>query len=123
MKKKDLKFFEEKLLTAKQKILNSSILTSRDDMKIDQEDLSDEADLANSTINQQVSFSMRNREMVKLRMIERALSKIEEGTFGVCEESGEPIERKRLENQPWTPYCIEIAEEVEREQNLRYRRA
>ena len=123
MDDKKLTYFKEKLLTLREDILNSGILNNHEDMKVDPEDLSDEADLANSTINQQVSFSIRAREMAKLRRVERALAKIEEGTFGYCEESGDPIEQKRLENQPWTEYCIEVAEEKEREQAHRQRRA
>ncbi len=123
MKKTDLEYFETKLLTAKQTILNSGVLTNTEDLKIVPEDLSDEADLANNTINQQISFSIRSREINKLRKIENALSKIKNGSYGVCEESGEPIEKKRLEKQPWAEYCIEIAEEIEREQDQRYRRA
>lgn len=123
MKNNKLDFFKNKLLQSKQQILNSGIMTNTDDMKVAAEDLSDEADLATNTINQQVSFSIRERELSKLRRIERALSKIEDGTYGICEESGDAIEIKRLENQPWAEYCLEVAEEFEREQAHRFRRA
>ncbi|MDA8792282.1 TraR/DksA C4-type zinc finger protein [Bacteriovoracaceae bacterium] len=123
MNKKKIDYFKEKLLTAKQEILNGGILANTDDMKIDSEDLSDEADLAANTINQQVSFSIRERELSKLRRIEAALNRIDHGTFGICEESGETIEEKRLENQPWTEFCLEIAEEREREANQRFRKS
>ena len=83
------------------------------------DDLADEADLANNTINQQISFSIREKEMNKLRRIEAALVRVEEGTYGFCIESGEQIEHKRLETQPWAEYCIEVAEEKERDVSQR----
>jgi DnaK suppressor protein len=116
MDKKQLEHFKKKLLNARQSIMNSGILSNNDDITIDAEDLSDEADLASQSTSQQLSFSIKEREMVKLRKIDRALEKIARGGYGVCEESGEAIELKRLENQPWTEYCLEVAEEKEREE-------
>ena len=75
-------YFREKLLTHRENILSSGVMNNHEDLHIDSEDLSDEADLASSTINQQVSLSIREREMAKLRRIDNALARIEEGTFG-----------------------------------------
>ena len=119
---KKLDYFRKKLLEHREKILNSGIMNNHDDLHIASEDLADEADLASSTINQQVTFSIREREMVKLRRIDAALGRIEDGTFGHCMESGELIEDKRLENQPWAEFCLEVAEEKEREASQRFSR-
>jgi DnaK suppressor protein len=115
MKKDKLEHFKAKLLKARQEIINSGILTNTEDMHVASEDLADEADLANNHINQQISFSMRERELTKLRRIDAALSRIDEGSYGFCVESGEEIGEKRLENQPWAEFCLEVAEEKERE--------
>ena len=124
MTEKKIKHFQEKLLTARNQIINSGIMNDFEDLQIKPDDLADEADLANSTINQQITFSIREKEMAKLRRIDAALARIEEGTYGVCIESGEEIEEKRLETQPWAEYCIEVAEEKERERGQGvYRRA
>lgn len=122
LSKKQLDHFKAKLLAAREDILNSNVMQSRDDLHIASEDLADEADLATSTINQQITFSIRERELAKLRRIDSALARIEEGEYGFCIESGEPIEVKRLENQPWAEYCIEVAEEMEREARQRFSR-
>ena len=106
---------KQRLLEAKQKILNGELMKSREDLHVSQEDLADEADLANNLINQEISFSMRHRELTKLRAIDEALDRIENGTYGICEECDEPIEAKRLKYQPWTTLCITHAEERERE--------
>jgi DnaK suppressor protein len=49
-----------------------------------------------------------------LKKIERALLKIDEGTFGICEECEEPISIKRLEARPETTLCIRCKEDQER---------
>src|SRR5690606_8732761 len=123
MDQKKLSYFKKKLLEARTKILNSGILNDLEDIQISSDDLADEADLATSAINQQVTFSIRSRELSKLRRIEAALQRVEDGHYGLCLESGEEIEEKRLENQPWAEYCIEVAEEKEREEQQRFRRA
>ena len=123
MNDEKLQYFKQKLLQAKTQIMNSGIMNDFEDLKIQSDDLADEADLANSTINQQITFRIREKEMVKLRRIDAALARIEEGVYGLCMESGEEIESKRLETQPWTEFCIEVAEERERESSQRFRRA
>lgn len=107
--------FKTLLLTAKMKIMNGGILRSTEDLTVSSDDLSDEADLATSVINQQVTFNMRQRELVKLKAIDEALYRIEQGSYGHCEECEEAIGEKRLENQAWTTLCITHAEELERE--------
>ncbi len=122
MNEKKIQHFRQKLLHARNQIINSGILNNLEDLQIKPDDLADEADLATSTINQQVSFSIREKEMTKLKRIDAALARIEEGSFGLCLESGEEIEEKRLETQPWAEFCIEVAEEREREFNQRFHR-
>lgn len=119
MNAKDLKYFQTKLLEAKNQILRGSAINDLDDLQVKPEEMADEADLANSAINQQISFSIRAKEMQKLKRIEAALGRIEEGSYGYCIESDEEISRKRLETQPWAEFCLEVAEEKEREQKLR----
>lgn len=115
MNKKQYDELKNQLLSMKEAILNGSILTQRDDLHVSSDDLADEADLANSVVEQQVSFNMRQRELDKLRQIDEALHRIENGTYGECEDCGEPIGFKRLKNQPFTELCITHAEEAERD--------
>ncbi len=122
MNEKKTQHFRQKLLQARNQIINSGILDNLEDLKIKSDDLADEADLANNTISQQVSFSIREKEMTKLRRVDSALARIEDGSYGTCLESGEEIEPKRLETQPWAEFCIEVAEEHERDYNQRFHR-
>jgi DnaK suppressor protein len=63
----------------------------------------------------QTSFALRvrERETVLTRKIEYALSKLEDGTFGICEECGEEISEKRLQARPVATLCIECKEKEE----------
>jgi len=115
MDKAKMEKFKALLLQAKVKIMNGGILRSTEDLQVSSDDLSDEADLATSVINQQVTFNMRQRELVKLKAIDEALYRVEQGAYGHCDECDESIGEKRLENQPWTTLCITHAEEQERE--------
>jgi DnaK suppressor protein len=123
MGKLNIQEFKEKLLKEKQKILNGELMQSKDDLTLSQEDMADEADIASNIAQQQVSFNMRHRGMMKLRKIDEALGRIENNCFGLCEDCDEPIELKRLNNQPWATLCIAHAEEQEREQARFHRRA
>lgn len=123
MDKKKLEQFKSLLLKHRQQILNGGMVTRSEDLHISEEDLSDESDLATSMIQQQLSCTMRDRELLKLRRIDMALEKVEDGTYGHCEDCDEEIGMKRLENQPWAELCIVHAEEKEREESQIARQA
>ncbi len=120
-KNDQLNIYKETLLQLKQKIVNDGVYNNTDDLRISSEDLPDEADIATSVINQQVSFTIRNRLMNNLKDIEEALYRIDQGSYGVCDECDEPISSKRLKTQPFTTLCITHAEELERAQGQRYK--
>lgn len=123
MDKKKIDHYKQLLLKHRQQILNVGLLNKSEDLHVSEEDLSDETDLASSLIQQQINCTIRDREYLKLRRIDAALDRIEEGTYGHCEECDEEIGLKRLENQPWAELCIQHAEEKEREESQTYRQA
>lgn len=72
--------------------------------------------------NQQETFlGLAEAERVLLQMIDRALRKIEDGTYGVSEESGEPIAYERLRAVPWARFTAPEQEQLEREARARTR--
>ena len=85
-------------------------------MALDPSDLPDEMDLASSEYLQSFEFRLRGREKYHLAKLERALQKIDDGSFGVCEECEEPISKKRLEARPETGLCIRCKEDQERDE-------
>jgi DnaK suppressor protein len=112
---------KEKLLEARERIMNSFRNLREDSKEVSPEGLTEEGDVAQNHLDQKLTFSLRERDFKTLREIELALLRLEEGTYGICEESGEPIEKARLEKQPWARLCLHYAEMEEREK-IRYMR-
>jgi DnaK suppressor protein len=104
-KKKLLKTREETMNGLR--ALNPSLAT---------EMVGDEADLASAHISQTQALNQRDKLMAKIKEIDEALARMENGTYGICEETGENIEEKRLVAIPWTRLSLEGAEVREREQ-------
>ena len=71
------------------------------------------ADIGTDNYEQEFMLGLIESERKMLRDIDRALAKIKDGTYGVCEGTGEPIERARLEARPEARYCIEYARKIE----------
>ena len=91
MNKATLKKFRTLLTDKRDEILKKAKQTLEQDMTLDTDDLPDEMDLASSEYLQSFTFRLRGREKSFLDKIEKALRKIDEGTFGICEECGEEI--------------------------------
>nr|BFD61281.1 TraR/DksA family transcriptional regulator [Bdellovibrio sp. CKG001]BFD64745.1 TraR/DksA family transcriptional regulator [Bdellovibrio sp. HM001]BFD68952.1 TraR/DksA family transcriptional regulator [Bdellovibrio sp. HAGR004] len=97
-----------KLLTAKQDVLNRFRTAQRE--LVHQEKGGDEADQSVAHIEEHSFLISQARMRNQLVEIEMALARIEQGTFGICEETEEPIETERLLAIPWTRLSIEGAE-------------
>jgi DnaK suppressor protein len=114
MNKAQLKKFKILLEAKRDEIVKKAKQTLNEEMALDANDLPDEMDLASSEYLQSFTFRLRGREKSFLDKIETALHKIEEGTFGRCEECDEEIQVKRLEARPETTLCIRCKEDQER---------
>ncbi len=71
------------------------------------------ADLGTDNFEQEFSLDLMDSERRLLIEMEDALHRIETGTFGICEGTGKPISKARLEAQPWARYSVEYAKMVE----------
>ena len=112
--KTHLKKFKTLLTEKRDEILRKAKQTLEEDMTLDSNDLPDEMDLASSEYLQSFTFRLRGREKSFLDKIEKAIIKIDAGTFGVCESCSEEISVKRLEARPETTLCIRCKEDQER---------
>jgi DnaK suppressor protein len=72
------------------------------------------ADVGTENYDQEFTLSLIENEQGTLEQIYDALERIEAGTFGLCEECGEPIAKPRLQAIPYAKHCIECAREMER---------
>ena len=71
------------------------------------------ADMGTDNYEQEFTLGLVETERKLLREINLALAKIQNGTFGICEGTGKPISKARLEVQPWARYSIEYAKQME----------
>lgn len=106
---------KQKLLLLKQELVNAMRSKGNEDLHVSPDQTVEDGDQAQTYLDQNVSFGLREREILRLREIEAALGRIENGSYGICEETDEPIGRKRLEKMPWTRLSIQAAEQIERE--------
>jgi len=72
------------------------------------------ADIGSDNYEQEFSLGLMDSERKIVREIHEALKRIQDGTYGVCEGTGEPIPKIRLKGIPWTRYCLKFAELVEK---------
>ncbi len=118
MDAKTLTRYKKLLLEEKQRLLNNSRNTLKQELALSPDDLPDETDLAASEINQNLVFKLRDRERQLLAKIDEALARMDEGQFGTCEECEEPIEPRRLEARPVSTMCISCKERQEHREKI-----
>ncbi|NBU20973.1 conjugal transfer protein TraR [bacterium] len=110
--------YKRLLLEEKQRILNNSKNALKSELVLSPDDLPDETDLAASEINQNLIFKLRDRERQLLAKIDEALGRMDEGSFGVCQDCEEPIEPRRLEARPVSTLCIACKEKQEHREKI-----
>jgi len=71
------------------------------------------ADLGTDNYEQEFSLGLMDGERKLLKEIDDAMGRIENGVYGICESTGKPIAKDRLEAKPWARYCVEYARMIE----------
>lgn len=71
-------------------------------------------DTATVTYDREMDYTLEENSETVLGAIDRALARIDEGTYGTCRRCGKPIAEERLEARPWAELCIDCKREVER---------
>ena len=113
MDKKKLEYFRKKLEERQQQLRRTVSRTEQDGRATDLDTAQDIADKAASSYNKEFLFHQSNSERQLLQMVESALSRLRDGTFGQCISCTRDINPKRLEAVPWTRHCIECQEKLE----------
>ena len=113
MSPRQVEYFRRKLLRWREEILRGSGLTLRQ-LKEEDTRLPDQSDWASAEIQRSFELRTRDRERKLLSKIDAALRRIEDGSYGYCEETMEPIGVKRLEARPIATLSIEAQERHER---------
>jgi DnaK suppressor protein len=112
MSRKDLDFFR-KLLNRRLKELLMEAEKTKDMVKASDELAPDPIDQAFDQSERDFVLRLRDRESKLMDKIKEALEKIDDGTFGICEECGEGISLKRLRARPMATLCIDCKHEQE----------
>ncbi len=118
--KKEIENFKEQLLEKRNEILGDVLDIEDSSLKKEKTELSvmpiHMADAGSDNYDLDNSLGLMEGERKLLVEINDALERIEEGTYGICEGSGKPIPKARLEAIPWARYSVQYAEKIEKGQ-------
>ena len=115
---KHIKFFVDELLKWKREIIKSNNLGNLLNSSDDSVSSADIVDQASSYTDKSVEMKALNRSRKLISKINSALQRIKSGTYGYCEETGEPIGLKRLMARPIATLSIEAQEKHERDEKI-----
>ena len=118
MCKKHLAFFKKKLIDWKTDLVKTNNEALYNSSMDDNSASADIVDQASSYTEKNVEMRAINRQIKLISKIDGALKKIQDGTYGFCEETGEPIGLKRLNARPIATLCIAAQEKHEREEKI-----
>ncbi len=113
MDKKKLDYFKKRLELRQVELRRMVSRTEQDGRTVDEDSAQDIADRAASSYTKEFLFHQSNNDRQLLQMVESALERLREGSFGECISCGKDINPKRLEAVPWTRHCIECQEKLE----------
>ncbi|TBX27731.1 MULTISPECIES: RNA polymerase-binding protein DksA [Nioella] len=117
MNERQLEYFRRKLLTWKNELLDESrgtVAVLQDDTR----NIPDVADRASEETDRALELRTRDRQRKLIAKIDSALRRIDEGEYGYCEETGEPISLKRLDARPIATLSLEAQERHERREKV-----
>ena len=118
MEAKTLMKLKKALLSERERLLNAASASRKSEFSIATEDLADETDLTSVELTQGIVFTLREKEQRTLADIDEALQKMEDGSYGCCEDCDEQISAKRLEIFPTARFCVTHQEERERKKKF-----
>ena len=117
MNERQRDYFRAKLLSWKDEILRESRETLNQ-LQVDSQNHPDLADRASSETDRAIELRARDRQRKLIAKIDAALKRIDDGTYGYCEETGEPISLKRLDARPIATLSVEAQERHERRERV-----
>ena len=117
MNERQLEYFRNKLLIWKDEILRESRETIGN-LQAETENHPDLVDRASSEADRALELRTRDRQRKLISKIDEALRRIEDGSYGYCEETGEPIGLPRLEARPTATLSLEAQERHERRERV-----
>lgn len=118
LSQKDLDFFRDLLLQKRRELVGDMSHMEREALRENNANLSNlpvhMADQGTDAYEQEFTLGLVEKDRTLLREINDAMAKLQNGTYGICEGTGNPIGRPRLEAQPWARHSIEFARILEK---------
>lgn len=112
--KKTIARFKKILLKEREQIVGEVKQIVESSKEMGQDGIQDIGDEAANIYNKQVLLSLNENERLRLKEVDESLDRIENGTYGICEECGGPISLKRLEVRPVAKYCVPCLTKLEK---------
>ena len=106
--------FKKILLKEREQIVGEVKQIAESSKEMGQDGIQDIGDEAANIYNKQVLLSLNENERMRLQEVDEALDRIENGTYGICEECGGPISLKRLEVRSVAKYCVPCLTKLEK---------
>jgi DnaK suppressor protein len=113
MDKKRLEYYKKKLTTRREELLRTIARTQQEGREADEDPTVDLADKAANSYTKEFLFGQTHNERSLLQLVDDALARIREDSFGECISCQAELQQKRLEAVPWTRYCITCQEKKE----------
>ena len=117
MNDRQVAYFKTKLIDWKNSILEESRVTI-EGMQQDTRNIPDSADRASEETDRALELRTRDRQRKLILKIDAAIRRIDDGSYGYCEETGEPISLKRLDARPIATLSLEAQERHERKERV-----
>ena len=114
MEKKRLEYYKKKLQARRDELMRSIARTEEAGREADEDTTVDLADKAANSYTKEFLFGQTHQDRSLLQLVDDALARIKEGSFGECISCHEELQQKRLEAVPWTRYCITCQEKKEK---------
>ena len=116
MDKKRLEYYKKKLQAKREDLLKIIARTEEEGRAADDDPTVDLADKAANSYTKEFLFTQTNNDRFILQLVEEALKRVRENTFGLCVSCQEEVQQKRLEAVPWARHRITCQEKQERGQ-------
>ena len=113
MDKKRIELYKKRLLDRRQELQEIVSKSEQDGREADEEPAQDIADKATNSYTKEFLFKKSSDGRFILQLVQEALFRLEDGSYGACVACGGEMQQKRLDAVPWARHCIECQEKQE----------
>ena len=113
MDKKRVEYYKKKLQAKREELVRNIARTEEEGRQADDDPTVDLADKAANSYTKEFLFGQTNHDRFLLQLVEEALTRIKENSYGLCVNCQEEVQQKRIEAVPWARHCIICQEKQE----------